>query len=635
MIYVVMKKHFDAVKNPVILFMFIMLLKLIYFDDQILVQNSLLIYSAASIGALLVIASPAMAMRRKAAGVYLLAADAVISLVILCDIVFYRYFNDLISIPMIMQASSLGDVKSSLLQLFRWEDTALAVDFFVLGLVFLMKGQAWKGLTRHRKSLKQAAACFGVGLAIVCAGFVMLKKDQPTILQNFYDRIYVSQSIGLLSYHAADAFSYAEQSLKENGPLEEEKQQQIEAYLKSSEEEEPKEKRLFGAGKGMNLLVIQVEALQEFVIGREANNQEITPNLNKMAASGIYFEQYYYQTAGGGTSDAEFTAMTSMFPLKEGSAYIRKPGNYYYSLPLRLKEEGYSTIAMHGYKPGFWNRSLVYKNLGYDEFFSKGDMEETEVLGMGISDKAFFRQCLEKLKQQPKPFFAFAITLSSHFPYDNDKSQYGSFDVGSLKNTLLGDYLEAIHYADEALGEFLDELQENGMLENTVVVVYGDHHGIPKDSQQELAAFLGEENLTSLEWLQLQRVPMIMLVPGQRALRVGTVGGGVDFTPTILNLMGITDDSMPGFGRDLLNTREGMAVLRNGSFVTEDKIFISNENKYYDLSSGAEAAQEELEELRRQAEKVLEYSDTIMRYDLADELRDYLEGNTHAIQEQE
>lgn len=615
----------SAMKHPLFVFVVAMLIKLVYFNSQIKTQNSMLLYIVTSLGALMVLSSFGLLMSIRGAGWYLLTLNVITSVVVFCDTVFYRYFNDLISIPMLLQAGSLGDVKSSMLQLLHLTDLIFVADILLIISLRLSPKRTQKAVKSSNRRWSKAALCFAAGILIVYAGITHLVKGQPTILQSFYDRVFVAQNIGLFNYHAVDAFSYVEQNLKEKEPLEPQKEQAIKEFFAIKKAGEAADKQLSGVGKGKNLIVIQVEALQQFVIHSSVNDQEITPNLNKLAADNIYFDNYFYQTAGGGTSDAEFTALNSMYPLKEGSVYIRKPGNRYYALPARMKEEGYSTIAMHGYKPGFWNRSVVYKNIGFDEFFSKESMQETELLGMGISDKAFFEQDLAKLKTMQQPYYAFAITLSSHFPYTNDKSKYDpSFDVGQYKDTLLGDYLEAVHYADAAIGTFVEQLKQAGMLENTVLVIYGDHHGIPKDNQEELAAFEGKESLSSFEWLKLQKVPLIIRIPGVESRTVSTAGGGVDFMPTILNIMGVDNHNMPSFGRDLINSEDGLVVLRNGSFVTNDKMYISNENSCYDLQTGEVLPLEKYQQQKEVADRYLDYSDTMIKYNLINEIEAYL-----------
>lgn len=618
------KRLRTAAVGITIIYTLILLLKLFYFSSQIGNGQIGFLPGVATLGSLLILTSINFMFKPKAKLWYMNILNILITLIVFSNVMFYRYFKDLISIPLLAQASVVGDVGSSMFQLLHYSDLLLLADIIILPIIIkVMKGKAWVEESRQH-TLWMAASFCAIGAIMVLSSFHQLVKSQPTILQTFYDRVYVAQNVGVLNYHGADAYAFVEQSLDESSVLDAQKKQEIFDFFKVKNQDS-NSKQLFGAGKGKNLVVIQLEAMQQFVINKSVNGQEITPNLNKLAASGIYLDNYYYQTAGGGTSDAEFTANVSMFPMKEGAVYIRKPGNYYYSLPIKLKEAGYSTLAMHGYKSGFWNRSVIYKNIGFDEFYSKDNMEENELLGMGISDKDFFKQAAEKLKTQKKPFHAFLITLSSHFPYNNDKSKYSSFNVGEYKDSLLGDYLEAVHYTDEALGQFVEELQNSGMLDDTVLAIYGDHHGIPKDNESDLGKFLGKKSFTSMEWQQLQKVPMIIKVPGVDKRIVSTVGGGVDFMPTILNIMGTSDNNQPSLGRDLLNAEEGLVTLRNGSFVTKDMVYISNENKCYDALTGKVLEVSRYKDEKQESERLLDYSDTIIKFDMVEEIRAYLD----------
>ena len=607
-----------------IIYTLILLLKLFYFSSQVGDGRIGVIPGFATLGSLLIFISISLLLKPKAKLWYMSVLNILITLIVFSNVMFFRYFRDLLSIPLLTQTSVVGDIGNSMFQLLHYSDLLLIVDFIFLPIVIKVLKRKTRVEGSGRGSLWTVISLCAIGAIIVFSSFSQLIKSQPTILQTFYDRVYVAQNIGILNYHGADVYAFVQQSLEESSVLDDKKRQEIFEFFKVKNQDNNSDKQLFGVGKGKNLVVIQLEAIQEFVINNSVNGREIMPNLNKLVASGIYFDNYYYQTAGGGTSDAEFAANVSMFPMKEGAVYIRKPGNYYYSLPIRLKEEGYTTLAMHGYKPGFWNRSVIYKNLGFDEFYSKDNMEENELLGMGISDKDFFKQAIEKLKTQKQPFHAFLITLSSHFPYKNDKSMYSSFDVGEYKDTLLGDYLEAVHYTDEALGDFLDELQSSGMMDDTVLAIYGDHHGIPKDNEKDLAEFLGKESLTSMDWQLLQKVPMIIKIPGADNRLESTVGGSVDFMPMILNVMGMEASNQPSLGRDLLNSEEGLVTLRNGSFITKDMVYISNENICYDTLTGKELTASQYIEKKQEAERLLDYSDIIIKFDLVDEIKAYL-----------
>ena len=125
--------------------------------------------------------------------------------------------------------------------------------------------------------------------------------------------------------------------------------------------------KYFGIGKNRNLIVIQVESLQNFVVNKKYGDTEITPNLNYLINNdSFYFPNYYQQLGLGNTSDAEFITNNSIYPTTEGQAYSLYQNNEFYGLPWQLKEIGYKTLAMHGHDKSFWNRDKAYSAQGFD-----------------------------------------------------------------------------------------------------------------------------------------------------------------------------------------------------------------------------------------------------------------------------
>jgi lipoteichoic acid synthase len=244
---------------------------------------------------------------------------------------------------------------------------------------------------------------------------------------------------------------------------------------------------------------------------------------------------------------------------------------------------------------------------------------------MGLSDKSFFRQSLEYMEKYKEPYYSLLITLTSHYPFDNDEKYYSKFDVGEYKDTFLGNYLESIHYADEAMGEFIEELEARGIMDRSVLAIYGDHFAIPKDKSEYLAEFLGLDEMDDFNWMKMQTVPFIIHIPGDK--HIGTehiAGGGVDFMPTVLNIMGVDGSNMPMLGRDLMNSSEGMAILRHGNFITDKYISLTNDGVAYEVETGEKYPIEKLEKEKELAKKYLEYSDMIIENNLVKELVEYL-----------
>ena len=173
--------------------------------------------------------------------------------------------------------------------------------------------------------------------------------------------------------------------------------------------------RYAGVGKGMNLVVIQVESMQNFVLNTEYNGQEVTPYLNQLLKEDtLYFNHYFTNMGKGNTSDAEFSTQTGLYPVIEGASYDMYVDNSFNALPELMAEKGYYTSAAIGDDKDFYNRATVYPRLGFDQFYNEENLDMDEISGLGLSDKSLFRQMAQNLSQQEAPFYSFIITLTNH-----------------------------------------------------------------------------------------------------------------------------------------------------------------------------------------------------------------------------
>ena len=613
--------------NDILYFFIAILYKLLYFNYILTgskyISTTLII---SSIGTILIIICFTQIIKKTWRMPSLIIINILITFIIMSNLVYFRYYNDIITMTIIKQASMISSVKSSIISLFKPSDILFALDFFLL-IILNKKGLFEEKFRRIEWNIRLLlfALCLSVGIIFSYCGVSLLEKDQPKILTTFYDKSYIAQNIGIINYHAIDAVKYIKSGLQDKQLLSDAEKDEIKKWFKENNTNYNIEPKYFGKGKGKNVIVIQVEALQEFVIGKKINGLEITPNLNQLIKKSIYFNNYYCETGFGGTSDAEFLANTSLYPIKTGSVYMKYSGNDYCSLPKVMKAQGYYTIAMHAYKPGFWNRSIMYPNLGFDEFYNKNDYTHDEIIGMGLSDKSFFRQSLNKLKELKEPYYAFLITLTSHYPYSN-KIADNDFNIGERQDTFLGNYIKAIHYADEALGCFINALNEEGLMNNTVLAIYGDHYAITKDNKDYLARFLNIENMNDFMWLKLQKVPLIIHMPDDEAGIRKVAGGGIDFMPTMLNIMGIDYRRMPLIGRDLLNSKEGIAIMRNGYFVDDKHLCLTIDGVAFDVKTGEYYDINDLKDEIEVVYKKLEISEKIIEENLIKEIVDYLQN---------
>ncbi|WP_027625307.1 LTA synthase family protein [Clostridium lundense] len=565
------------------------------------------------LASVIILASFAFLFNKKNRRKFLFICDLIISIFIIGDLNYFRYFKDVLSIPVLLNGFQLGAVKSSVGNLFKITDLLYALDLFIF--IFLYKGSKYIKKTKIplNQKLVPFLCLFAIGAAINTVQFLNLSKEQPRLLSTMFNKVYIAKNLGNLNYHYLDTFNSLSNAISKRTPVSAKTQEEVKSFLQSNSEK-PTE-NLKGVGQGKNLIVIQVEALQAFPINKKINGVEITPNLNKWIKKSAYFNNYFYQTASGGTSDAEFLSNNSLYPTASGSVTYLYAGNEFNALPKAMANNGYTTAAFHGFRESFWNRNIMYPKYGFENFYGEKSYDVNEEIGLGLSDKSFFNQATEKIKTLQEPYYSFMVTLTSHFPYD-DVKKYGDLNVGDLEDTLVGNYLKAIHYTDEQLGMFLDKLDKEGITRNSVITIYGDHYAIPRDNEKELAKFLGTTSFTDLQWMELQKVPMMIHFPEDKHKGTyGIYGGQIDLYPTLANIFNLSSTNM--MGKDLFNSTEGKVIFRNGSFTDGKTFYLSAGDTYYDIKTGQKITENDnLKNAKEASINQLEYSDLILKHNL-------------------
>jgi len=334
---------------------------------------------------------------------------SLISILMFANAVYFSYFNTLLSINVLSQARQLTTVKNSIKHLLDLNKIIIVLDIPFVYYYLSKKEKAFNGKgalkSEDYKNIFKTSSVFVLSILIYLFGIGELKS---VVNQEFYSH----QAVDFYHIVKSDRTSLAEE-------------QTIEDSLKQIEKRMKNEGQNYhGIGKGKNLIVIQVESLANFVMFRDYDGQEITPNLNKLASSpdSLYYNNYFQLIGKGNTSDAEFVSLNSLYPSMEKPTYFQYADNKFYGLPWLMRDNGYTAWAFHGYKRDFWNRDKAYVNQGFERFIAEDNFNFTEEIGFGITDKDFFNQSMFYLKQldqkDENPFYAFLVTLTSHNPYE-------------------------------------------------------------------------------------------------------------------------------------------------------------------------------------------------------------------------
>ncbi|TWG66591.1 LTA synthase family protein [Bacillus subtilis] len=562
---------------------------------------------------LLLIFGLSLFLKGKNRNRYIIAMSCLVTFVLLANMVFYRFYNDFLTIPVLFQTSNMGDLGSSIGTLLEPTDLLLAVDIAVL--IWLhIRQKAFQSDIPSTKNERAAYFLFVASVYFFNLG--LSEAERPQLLTRSFDREMLVKNISLFNFHIYDGVLQSKQSaqraLADSNSLTE-----IENYVTANAKDA--NKRLFGVAKGRNVILVSLESTQSFVINEKLNGEEITPFLNDFIKQSYNFNNVYHQTGQGKTSDSEFIVDNSLYPLGRGAVFFTNAGNQYMAAPEILKNSGYYSAVLHANNKSFWNRDLMYDSFGYDSFFdiNSYDVTDENSVGWGLKDKEFFEQSSELMKNLPQPFYSRLITLTNHFPFDLDEEDQLIDEYDSSSQTL-NKYFPTVRYQDEALKRFIEKLKEDGLYDNSVIVLYGDHYGISENHNEAMGQFLGKE-ITPFEEVQLQKVPLVIHIPGitdKKPQTIETVGGQIDIRPTLMNLLGIDTKDQIQFGNDLLSDEKlDFTVLRDGSFITDQVVY--TDGACYDKETGKPLEEtKQCEAFADKAKQELSLSDEIIYGDL-------------------
>lgn len=513
------------------------------------------------------------------------------------QIVYYSMYEAIISFFSMMHGGQVTEFMEVIIDvvLRNWYGILL----FIIPLIILIILSKKKVITFEKNSIKQIAIKITSVLiiqliALLCVNFI--NTDDMYSNKNLYYNIHVpkvtANRMGLLTTMRLDLqrfiFGFEEKlSVQTNAiPKEEEKDSYNITYIDFdklikneedntikemheyfSSQEASKKNKYTGMFKDKNLIVLVGESFSSLAI-----REDLTPNLYKLYKEGFQFDNFYTPIFPVSTADGEYITDTSLIPKEGVWSFLRVAGNYMpYSYANVFEKQGYSSNAYHNHTATYYERDKYIETMGYNSYLAVGTglEDRMDTSNWPNSDYEMVKTTVNDYINNEK-FMAYYMTVSGHMNYTKigNMMVYRNWDqVKDLpySNKTKG-YLAANIELDKAVGELLSRLEQAGKLEDTVIVISGDHYpyGLTLGEINELSTFERDDKFEKF------RMPFLIWSGSMKGpIKVEKIGSSLDVLPTVLNLFGAEFESRLLMGRDILSDSDPIVVFSDRSFITD------------------------------------------------------------------
>lgn len=513
------------------------------------------------------------------------------------QIVYYSMYEAIISFFSMMHGGQVTEFMEVIIDvvLRNWYGILL----FIIPLIILIILSKKKVITFEKNSIKQIAIKITSVLiiqliALLCVNFI--NTDDMYSNKNLYYNIHVpkvtANRMGLLTTMRLDLqrfiFGFEEKlSVQTNAiPKEEEKDSYNITYIDFdklikneedntikemhkyfSSQEASKKNKYTGMFKDKNLIVLVGESFSSLAI-----REDLTPNLYKLYKEGFQFDNFYTPIFPVSTADGEYITDTSLIPKEGVWSFLRVAGNYMpYSYANVFEKQGYSSNAYHNHTATYYERDKYIETMGYNSYLAVGTglEDRMDTSNWPNSDYEMVKTTVNDYINNEK-FMAYYMTVSGHMNYTKigNMMVYRNWDqVKDLpySNKAKG-YLAANIELDKAVGELLSRLEQAGKLEDTVIVISGDHYpyGLTLGEINELSTFERDDKFEKF------RMPFLIWSGSMKGpIKVEKIGSSLDVLPTVLNLFGEEFDSRLLMGRDILSDSDPIVIFSDRSFITD------------------------------------------------------------------
>lgn len=356
---------------------------------------------------------------------------------------------------------------------------------------------------------------------------------------------------------------------------------ELDEYYAAADKNEHQDNEMTGVFEGKNLILIMMESIDTWML-----TEDCMPNLYKLQQCGISFsENYAPMFISAGTFNSEFIANTGLVPPSTGAnVEVYAKNEFPYSAANLFKAEGYEANSFHSASPLIYNRGEIHKNLGFGSYNSYTQM--------GMENYMLDSQLLNgfELITEGEKFFSFIITYSGHGPYTEEMHEISDAHIEKAKELAaahgidadeknLSEYTYALAHAletDEFIGGLTQRLEDSGLLEDTVVVLFTDHYSKYMTDHE----FVNQLKSVNYEY-EVYRTPFIIYSADVQPEEITKVSSTLDILPTLANMFGLDAPYRYYAGNDIFGSGGGYAPFPGNKWYDGEVYYNQNTGTEY------------------------------------------------------
>ena len=334
-----------------------------------------------------------------------------------------------------------------------------------------------------------------------------------------------------------------------------------------------------GMFQDYNVVYVMIEAFDYMAI-----DPQLTPTLYKMKEEGWDFTHHYTPKFSCATGESEFVSEISLVPMSDVCTPNQWASNDWQNSIFNLFEHaGYYTSAYHNWIDEYYDRRILYSQSGCEAYLNYDDLNYTRLWGWQ-SDLEMMELTIPYWINQDR-FFSLYVTTSTHFPYDQG-SELGNRYLNEVSAVhpdyplLVQRYISKAIELDKSMAYLLSQLEEAGKLDNTLIVLFADHH--PLETPLQILADYGGQEADRLNGFDEDRTPFILYTPSMKPEKLERFNSTFDILPTVVNLIGLDYDPRIYVGSDYFDPASKLVIFPNGSWITDNGSYYASDDTHDD-----------------------------------------------------